>query len=261
MKAFVGAVGALSVAVAGLAAGSAQSADTLGFSTTQVGVGYCAGGACPNGPGTVTFTSQPNDGGFNHNASNSAFDAVRGSASASANPGSGFFAMPELHAQVSGKPGSGGAFSWNYAFAQGVQGYTWNGASTDLAISDFVGTVDFTNNSAPGGGNVSASFAILSSELTQNSIGAQWYQLDNHNIGGFAADCHTDAALGLAQTGRNSATGRRSISTLAIPSTCGRACLCSGPATGKRTPRTPSSSACRRTWRRRRCRCSATTSR
>jgi hypothetical protein len=94
-------------------------------------------------------------------------------------------------------------FSRNYSFAQGATRLEWTGAAIDLAVSDFVGTFHFTQTGGPfstsGFGEASASLAILTSAVGRNALGNTWFADDG--AGGFAADCSTEGAIAVGETG------------------------------------------------------------
>jgi hypothetical protein len=111
-------------------------------------------------------------------------------------------------------------FGRAYSFAQGVTRLEWTGAATDLAVSDFVGTFNFTQTggsfSTSGFGEASASLAILTSAVGRNALGNTWFADDG--AGGFAADCTTEGAIGVGETGVITALG--SI-TRTVVASCG----------------------------------------
>jgi len=209
-------------AVGFFAAAGAASAEssTLGYSYADSGVGHCTHLAdnCANGVGVVydtpgTFTSV-----FNANASNSAAEPAWGSAYGQAGPGAGFLAAPVLHAETNGVAFHDGAFSWVYSDTQGVQGYTWSGAATDISLSAFVGTFDFTVSNT-GYGQAGAAFAILNHLVGEDSaLGDSWFKGDGAY--GFQNGCGTAGAIAIAESGVVSGPGLHSMT---LAPTCGGA--------------------------------------
>jgi hypothetical protein len=149
------------------------------------------------------------------NASSSAVNPTYGLAHASANPGVGAIALPELHADVTGANGPGG-YAWNYAQAQGVQGFTWGAGAIDLDVSIFQATLDFTVGNA-GFGQVGAAFAILSSAIETRAIGDLWYPGDGSSYG-FQAGCGAAGAIAIGETGDVNGAGSH---TVTVSPTCG----------------------------------------
>lgn len=203
-------------AAAGLFGAGHASAFDLGWSFSGTGVGHCQNGQpCGNGTG-VTYDQQAFDYNNNHNATSTASTAARGTATGSANPGAGFLAAPELHAKTVGAPFSAGAYSWNYAEVQGVQGYTWTGAATDLALSAFTGVFDFTV-SGPDYGQASAAFAILDHTVGEvQAEGDFWFKRDASY--GFLGTCSDAGAIAIAETGTIIGSGAHSAT---LNPTCG----------------------------------------
>ena len=201
-------------------AGAAHSAEPLSWSFSSTGVGYCnsATFACQTGPGgSLTFVSQGLQYDLGINASSSASDPTYGLAHSSAAPGDGLIALPELHADVTGGHGAGD-YSWNYAQAQGVQGFTWTGDATDLNVSAFQATLEFTIGGAQGYGEAGAAFAILSSAVEDRAVGDLWYPADG-NAYGFLAGCGTAGAIAVGETGAITGLGAHSVTVMP---TCGQ---------------------------------------
>jgi hypothetical protein len=197
--------GALSAVLAGcgllLAAGSANAAATLGFSYAATGVGHCTGGVCA---GHIIYSDQDSQFGYLLNATAASSDPTWGVAHAAADPGAGPLALPELHSDVSAAVSHTSAgLPWDYSFSQGANRYEWMGPSADIAVSDFVGFLSFTNTggsfSTSGFGEASASLAILTGAVGRNPLGDTWFADDG--TGGFQADCSTAGAIGVGETG------------------------------------------------------------
>lgn len=206
-------------AAAGLFGAGHAAAYDLGWSFSATGVGHCINGQnCATGAG-LTYDKQALDYDHNHNASSTATFAPRGSATGYANQGAGFLAAPELHAKTAGAPFAAGAYSWNYAQVQGVQGYTWTGAAVDLALSAFSGAFDFSVT-ATGYGQASAAFAILDHTVGEiQAEGDFWYKQDTNGYG-FLGTCADAGAIAIAETGVISGAGPHSAT---LSPTCGGA--------------------------------------
>lgn len=191
---------------------------TLGWSFAATGVGSCLISTGCTAASPATYVDSHYQYGFNLNAASSSSDVTRGLAHSSADVGTGFLALPQLHADATGTASfAGGAFSVGYAEAQGVIGFTWTGAPVDLAVSTFVGTINYVNGGASYSfGEASAALAILDSSVESMAVGSLWYPGDSQY--GFKADCSTTGAIAIGETGFNSAKG--SITTTIAP-TCG----------------------------------------
>lgn len=200
-------------AAGSLSAGHAAAVTTLGWSISSTGVGHCSGSPCT----APVWDNRTFDYDYSHNASSTASDPARGVAHGSANPGSGFLAAPQLHADTAGAPYSAGAYSWNYSQVQGVQGYTWTGAPTDLALSAFAGTLDFTVGTG-GYGQATAAFAILDHRVGEDhALGDFWYKANGKDYG-FLGTCSDTGAIAIAETGVINGPG---LHTATLSPTCG----------------------------------------
>jgi hypothetical protein len=182
-----------------LSSGVARAAE-LGFSYAATGVGYCTGSPCP---ANVIYTAQASPFGYNFNAHASSSDPMWGVATASAGPGPDPLELPQLQSSISASAShSPVGFPWDYSFANGSRRFEWMGASTDIAVSDFVGVLNFSNSGGPfstsGFGEFSASLAILTSAVGHNALGDTWFADDG--AGGFKADCNTAGAIGVGET-------------------------------------------------------------
>lgn len=208
-------------AAAGLFGAGHAAAYELSWSYSATGVGHCVytGAPCNTATG-LTYDQQTVDYASNHNAASVASVATRGSAIGSANPGSGFLAAPQLHGKTVAAPFLDGAYSWIYSQVQGVQGYTWTGAATDLSLSAFTGALDFT---VSGGGTTygeaSAAFAILDHTVGESQAeGDFWFKQDASY--GFLGACSDTGAIAIAETGSISGQGAH---TATLNPTCGGA--------------------------------------
>ena len=191
--------GAASVAFAGILTTNALAATTLGWSIAGGSI-YSCKNACAGTDRTQLQSSW--DTAYNHNASWSGLDPNYGSFAASATPGSGQFALPNLKAVATGANNYNGEYAHVFAFAQGVKRYRWTGSQgIDLAVDTFVGTLNYTNSAQFG--SVFAALSILDSTVGANSsLGNQWYFNDPHIFGGNGRPfgCNLPGAIAHAQT-------------------------------------------------------------
>jgi PEP-CTERM motif-containing protein len=185
-----------------LTAGAAMADGLASWSYAQVGVGSCDVSSCTATHPPVYIT-KPIDQGYNHNASISATDATRGSASASIDLGD-FPSLPELHSISSGAPTADGANSWNFGFVEGSVGFLWTGPTMTIPLDTFVGTLEFSNTGS-GFGYANGSLAFVSNAVEDPAIGLLW-SADNGN-GGFSATCSTPGAESILTTGVVSTKG------------------------------------------------------
>jgi hypothetical protein len=205
--------GAAAIAGAFTLAAPAQAADTLGWSFAFAHVERCPfnpTGTCGPTAGTLQELGQAVQFGPDRNsfasvspvdyAATKPFDYGTAFASASAgtpSPGAPL-ALPELHAYTSGTiVNADQGFSWNFASAQGALGF--RNATADAITFDigtFIGVADFTSSAPAGNGFVSASLAVLNSNVEDAAVGNAWYQYSNlpGQFGQFAADCSTGGA-------------------------------------------------------------------
>ena len=198
-------LGAVVTLSAGAAMAGTVKAGTLGWSYAEVGVGSCKADASTCGPAhPAVYLARPINQGFDHNASVSFSDPVRGSGTASADVGGAFLALPQMHAIAVGAPFALGAKSWNFAFVEGVIGYKWTGIDTTLAASTFVGTLNYSNLGV-GYGQTTASLAFLDKSVADPAIGKLWSADDGS--GGFTTTCASPGAEAIMTTGIRSLKG------------------------------------------------------
>jgi hypothetical protein len=200
------------------AAQGASAAQTLNYSYATTGVGSCdlhIIGCSPAHP--AVYTKQTLQAGRNLNAASSASDPHWGAADASANPGTGPLALPELHSDVSGFPsGRGVPYSWNYSQVQGVMGLTaLNAVAFDL--HDFIGALHYSSTGT-GVGLISASLAILDNRAGHFAVGNTYFAQDAAY--GFLNTCSAPAALAIGETGNRAAKGTN-LSLTVAPTICG----------------------------------------
>lgn len=213
---------AIAAAVAvGCAGGAASAAEPLAWSFAATGVGHCTSDTftCSVASGTLEYVDLHNQHDFNFDAVSAASDPQWGLAHASANLGPGFgdLGLAQLHTDVTGTPFDAADYSWSYAVAQAVQGYTWTGGSYDLSIDAFEGLVDFTNSGFYG--QVTASLAILADTQGQfGSWGDFWY-LDDPDYGFLHSCADNHGAIGIGETGPVTTQG--AVSTPLSVQSCG----------------------------------------
>jgi hypothetical protein len=184
----------------------AAGAQNLTWSLAATGVGSCNIVAGCGAANPAVYVQQNYQYGGSLNATSTSADSLRGVAHGSANPGVGFLSLPVLHSDVTGGAvASDGSYSWNYSLVDGFIGYTWGGPMVDIAVSAFIGTLDFTNSNS-GVGFANASLAILNQSVAPGSALADtWYT--HTNSYGFISDCNTPGAIGLATTGADFSKG------------------------------------------------------
>ena len=214
--------GAASVAFAGILTTSALAATTLQWSI--------AGGTIQNchtdcNADNRTTLQNSNDYAFDHNAASSGSDANYGSFAASATPGSGQFAIPNLKAVATATKmyDANGDFALVFAYAQGVQRFRWTGSqSIDLGVDTFVGTLNYTNSSTIYG-SAFAALSILDSTAGANTATANAWFFNDPDIfrgNGGPFGCSLSGAIAHAQTGVLTSQGSGSVS---LSPTCGPA--------------------------------------
>jgi len=194
--------------------GVAEAASVLNYSFTSTGVGYCPAGNCAH----VIYTDSTFASGYGVDNASSSADPAWGAANASTGLAAGPVALPSLHSDTSTLVShSPVGFGRAYSFAQGAVRLRWIGDAVDIAVSDFVGTFNFTQTPGPfavgGFGEASASLAILTSAVGRNALGDTWFADDGS--GGFAADCSTEGAIGVGETGVITQTGAVSRTVVA----------------------------------------------
>jgi len=197
------AVGGCAVAICLTPAG-AQAATPLPWSYAVGIIRECDDASCSS---TTDLTGNP-DYGYAKDASNFASVPGAGVAFGSTAAGTGALALPVLKAYSSANIGY-----TSTAFVEAVQGYKWTGATgIDIAFS---GTVDYVGD---GLGFVTAGLAITDTSVRDANIGALWAEATGD--GTFLTNCSTPGAIGLVNSGRQSAVGANMFGIDTAGATC-----------------------------------------
>ena len=209
-KVSIRAAGAASVfAALSLASVQARAAEHPGLEPCRDrGFGHCTVLPCIVG-GTLTNDDVHGEYGDKLNASATSSSADWGLAHASANPGVGEIALPQLHSDVSGASFHSGAFSWNYSVVHGADEFTWTGAAVDLPVSAFIATLNYTIGGT-GFGQVEAALAIsTSARLAKMRWAKLLVQKQRGFGGGFLNTCASEGAIAVGDSGVNQRPWRR----------------------------------------------------